>query len=101
MVLLELIVIILLALASHSKVSGTDDAGGGPVRPTTCFGDASSPALVGSWSWISWFLSVLVCSVVLSSVKDLFRADGPKSGMLTRGLFHKQAEHNADYFLSP
>lgn len=51
--------------------------------------DASSSGSWVTWNRIIWLLSVLVCSVALSSARDFLLLDEQKSGMFTSGLLHQ------------
>lgn len=90
---------LLPALAPYPKVPNTDD-GRGRKFATIFSWDFSSSGPSVTWNRISWFLSVLVGSVVLSSVRDFFQADVPKSGMLTRDIFHRQEGYPTDNLLA-
>lgn len=57
------------------------------MRYFTSSQDASSGSLV-TWNRIIWLLSVLVCSVALSSARDFFQLDAQKSGMFTSNPLH-------------
>ncbi|KAL2293527.1 hypothetical protein FJTKL_05403 [Diaporthe vaccinii] len=69
---------IAMSLISDPKVPDTDGRGG-PIRHITSFWDGSSSTPSGIWNWISWLLSVLVCSVALSCTRDFFQGDLQKS----------------------
>lgn len=57
------------------------------MRYFTSSQDASSGSLVTS-NRIIWLLSVLVCSVTLSSARDFFQLDAQKSSMFTSNPLH-------------
>lgn len=58
------------------------------MRHFTSSQDASSLGSLVTWNRIIWLLSVLVCSVALSSARDFFQLDAQKSGMFTSDSFH-------------